>query len=153
MRKAVLSSLVLLILLIPGCSRNDEVNSVYEIGENMFITQIDDINLNYREYLGRTIKLEGLFMQNHWAGVDSYYVIRNAPGCCGDDGEVGFQVSWETPYEEDAGDDKRTYPKTSDWVEAQGELKSYERSGIIFVYIALSELNVLEKRGAEFVNR
>ena len=150
---SILFIIFLLVLFVTGCNRNnEEANNVYEIRENMFITQIDDINLNFREYLGRTIKLEGLFKHTHWEDNNWYFVFRNAPGCCGDDGEVGFEVSWSPDYFE-PDPEQRGFPNANEWVEAIGELRSYDFLGISFLYIALSELNVLEARGLEFVTR
>ena len=182
-KKAALASIVLAIL-ITGCNNGksnvpaapfsivqtggkSDVSSgdqVVEIRENMFITQINDINLNYRDYLERTIKLEGMLKIYTWNDNYYYYVIRNAPGCCGDDGEVGFEVSWKKDYQGPNGNgsndngsndnsDNETYPKPNDWVEVKGALKSYNFLGSTYLYLALSELNVLEKRGAEFVMR
>ena len=127
---------------------------IVDVRENMFLTQLNDINLNYRTYLGKTVKIQGMFKHLHWDGKDYYFVYRRTPGCCGDDGEVGFELSWNQDYQgSSTGPDGNTYPGTNDWVEARGVLRSYEKSGYPFLYLALAELNVLEERGAEFVNR
>ena len=137
-----------------GSAAGTSGGAVYEIKENMFITQINDILLNHKDYLGKTIKLEGIFVPFEWEGNYNYYVIRGAPGCCGDDGEIGFEVSWLPSHNgSDDGANRELYPQRNDWVEAQGKLGMYERSDMSFLYIALSEINVLEKRGAEFVTR
>ena len=120
------------------------------IREKMFIAQVNDVYLNRNDYMGKTIKLEGLFLYGEAGGREYCYVIRNGPGCCGDDGQVGFEVSWLPPGEASEGD-RVAYPKTYDWVEAQGVLEKYEDFGQNFLYLALSDLKVLEKRGAEFV--
>ena len=125
-----------------------------EIKETMFITQINDINLNWKSYLGKPIKLEGMFRHLSWNGNDSYHVYRRTPGCCGDDGEIGFELSWQKDYEgSQTGPDEHVYPAKDDWVEVQGVLGKYEKSGFPFLYLALSEINVLDKRGLEFVAR
>ena len=165
-KKAVLAS-VLFILLLAGCGNG--INNtgggarktagipsakVYEIKENMFITQINDIILNYNDYLGKTIKFEGIFRCNIWEGDYTNYVARDAPGCCGNDGEAGFIVTWNPSYQgTDDGSNQGAYPQKDDWVEVLGELKICKKPDMSFLYIALSELNVLEKRGAEFVSR
>ena len=151
MKKLIFVS-ILFALFIMGCSEKADDSGIVEIRENMFITQINDINLNYRSYLGRTIKLEGFFKHNFWEEYNWFYVIRNAPGCCGDDGEVGFEVSWNADYLNPEAE-QRGYPNPDEWVEAIGELKSYNFLGTNHIYLALSELNVLETRGAEFVTR
>jgi hypothetical protein len=45
----------------------------------------------------------------------------------------------------------RPYPKVDDWVVAQGVLKEYDEYGFPFLYLALSDLEVLDERGEAFV--
>jgi zinc transport system permease protein len=128
--------------------------AVFEIKEKMFIAQTNDIYLNPREYVGKTIKLEGLFKLEQYAGgADAPYcfVIRYGPGCCGYDGNAGFEVAWDSSGTLDRAAEK--YPREDDWVEAVGELKYYDEDDYPFLYIALSSLTVLDKRGAEFVTQ
>ena len=129
-------------------------DGLYVIRENMFISQIDHIFMNQRDYLGSSIKLEGNFVHNNLNGADWYFVLRNAPGCCGDDGEVGFIVTWNPEsLNGPSGEERSLYPAPDEWVEATGELRSFRSPGISIIYLALSELNVLETRGADFVLR
>jgi uncharacterized membrane protein YcgQ (UPF0703/DUF1980 family) len=125
-------------------------NAIIEIKEKMFIAQTNDVYLNPEEYLGKTIKLEGIFMPVQYEGHEDPYcfVIRYGPGCCGNDGNAGFEVVWETQSETE-----KSYPETDAWVEAAGTLKTYEEDGYPYLYLALTSLNVLDKRGAEFVNQ
>ena len=120
-------------------------NSIVEIKEKMFIAQVNDVYLNPDDYVGKTIKLEGLFMtQDNGAQIPPYYfVIRYGPGCCGNDGNAGFEVIW----------DKQTpvYPQDNEWVEAVGVFGSYEEDGYPYYCISLSSLKVLDERGQEFV--
>ena len=171
MKKAMLF-LIALVLIFSGCGKEKkggEKSSVnyddlikpaslstgpVEIKETMFITQINDVNLNYKSYLGKPVKLEGLFKHLHWNEKDSYFVYRRTPGCCGDDGEIGFELSWDENYQgSQTGPDDHIYPGRDDWVEVQGTLRNYEKSGFSFLYLALSEINVMDVRGAEFVTR
>ena len=117
---------------------------VVEIREKMFIAQTNDIYLNAEDYLGKTIRYEGIFDVDFWAemGTTYYYVIRYGPGCCGDDGDAGFEVRWEGAY-----------PEQNDWVEAVGVLEAYEEDGYQYLRLALSSLTVLPTRGAEFVSQ
>ena len=111
----------------------------------MFVSQVNDVYLNADDYLGKTIKLEGIFKQDQ--GYEKLYcfVLRYGPGCCGADGNVGFEVAW-------ANEQARPYPAADSCVEAAGVLKTYEEDGYDqFLYLDLSSLNVLSKRGAETV--
>jgi zinc transport system permease protein len=121
---------------------------IVEIKEKMFIAQTNDVYLNTDEYLGRTIKLEGLFKYEQYAGIDTAYcfVLRYGPGCCGNDGNAGFEVAWDH-------DAPPPYPEVDAWVEAVGTLSTYEEDGYPYVYISLSSLKVLDKRGAEYVTQ
>jgi len=118
---------------------------VIEIKEKMFISQVNDVYLNAEDYLGKTIKLEGLFKMEQGYDKSYCFVLRYGPGCCGYDGNVGFEVAWDKEKE-------KPYPGEDSWVEATGELKSYEEDGYNkFLYLDLASLNVLDKRGQETV--
>lgn len=120
--------------------------NIIEIRERMFVTQVNDVYLNAQSYMGRTIKLEGIFLTRQISENESiHYVIRYAPdGCCGGGGMIGFEVKWAN---------SRRYPENNSWVEATGVLKEYRSGPNRFLYLELSSLNVLETRGMEFVRQ
>jgi uncharacterized membrane protein YcgQ (UPF0703/DUF1980 family) len=117
-------------------------DNIVEIKEKMFIAQVNDVYLNTEDYLGKTIKLEGIFKQDQ--GYEKLYcfILRYGPGCCGNDGNVGFEVAWAS---------EKPYPAVDSWVEAIGELKTYEEYDYKYLYLDLVSLNVLRKRGLETV--
>jgi hypothetical protein len=120
---------------------------VVEIKEKMFIAQTNDVYLNPEDYMGKTIKLEGLFKSYSTEEYSASYcfVIRYGPGCCGNDGSAGFEVAWDG--------EAVPYPEEDAWVEAEGVLKTYEEDGYPYLYLSLSSLNIKEERGAEFVSQ
>jgi zinc transport system permease protein len=124
-------------------------DTTIEIIEKMFIAQTNDVYLNPEDYMGKTIKLEGIFVSEQYEGMESPYcfVLRYGPGCCGNDGNAGFEIAWDNT---EAG---KTWPAANDWVEAEGVLKTYEEDGYPYIYIALATLKVLDKKGAEFVTQ
>jgi zinc transport system permease protein len=126
---------------------------VVEIKEKLFIAQTNDVYLNAEDYLGKTIKLQGLFKQVQYEIRDEPYcfVLRYGPGCCGYDGSAGFEVAWDLKSGDAAAE--AAFPKEDDWVEAVGVLKSYEEDGYPYLYIELRSLDVLTARGAEFVSQ
>jgi zinc transport system permease protein len=132
----------------PAAVNND--SPTVEIKEKMFIAQTNDIYLNPEDYMGRTIKLEGIFTSEQYEGRESPYcfVIRYGPGCCGNDGSAGFEVAWD----ETAGTGE-TWPAPDDWVEATGVLKTYEEDGYPYLYLSLAALRTMDQRGAEFVTQ
>ncbi|MDR2537592.1 MAG: hypothetical protein LBC46_04730 [Treponema sp.] len=120
-------------------------SNIVEIKEKMFIAQVNDVYLNPDDYVGKTIKLEGLFMtQDNGAQIPPYYfVIRYGPGCCGNDGNAGFEVIWDNQ--------EPVYPRDNEWVEAVGVFGSYEEDGYPYYCLSLASLKVLDERGQEFV--
>lgn len=55
-----------------------------EITDNYFIEQTNDVFYNLNDYIGKTIKIEGLvYSYEDDEGKICYAVIRNTPGCCG----------------------------------------------------------------------
>jgi len=147
MRKGKFAAILIAasVLFLPaGCTKaKGEASDTIEIDEKMFIAQVNDVYLNAEDYLGKKIKLEGVFLRS--TGEEPYYfVVRYGPNCCGNDGIVGFEVAW-------AKEKAQPYPAADSWVEAEGVLKSYEEQGYTLSYIDLSSLNVLSKRGSENV--
>jgi uncharacterized membrane protein YcgQ (UPF0703/DUF1980 family) len=160
-----LAGVVLIALILPDRAtpasppeQSSTAPGVFEIREKMFIQQCNDIYLNPDEYLGRTVKLEGIYeeytdeIDDEINGINGTsgtfrYVIRYGPGCCGNDGVAGFQVLFDG-----LGDlDKNPAPKQNDWVEAVGTVEWDDREEEVSVLLKLSRLTVMEKRGAEFV--
>ncbi|MDR0320660.1 MAG: hypothetical protein LBI28_04085 [Treponema sp.] len=127
-----------------GCAKVNK--DIVEIKEKMFISQVNDVYLNFEDYLGRTIKLEGIFKsEQFYNDVEPYrFVIRYGPGCCGTDGNAGFEVKWNK-------DREQQYPAAESWVEATGILKIDKDGSAQYLYLDLSSLDVLSKRGAEVV--
>ena len=132
-------------LLIVGTSfltnctaRNSDI---IEIGERMFIGQVNEIYLNVGDYLGKTIKLEGIFKKSVYQDSTYYLVVRyGLDDCCGD-ANIGFEVRWpHFPTE---------YPAEYSWVEATGMLKQQGP----YLFLELSSLIVLDRRGSEFVRQ
>jgi uncharacterized membrane protein YcgQ (UPF0703/DUF1980 family) len=120
-------------------------NDVIVIKEKMFISQVNDVYLNTEDYLGKTIRLEGIFMNEKYHEEAYCFVIRYGPGCCGFDSNAGFEVKWDKSREQ-------PFPAADSWVEATGTLKLYsEDDSSQYLYLDLASLNILSKRGAEVV--
>jgi uncharacterized membrane protein YcgQ (UPF0703/DUF1980 family) len=116
-----------------------------EIREKLFIAQSNDVYLNAPDYLGKTIKYEGMFFGSYYEPTDSMYysVIRYGPGCCGTDGNAGFEVAWAEGLFET--------PENNDWVEVIGVLEAYEELGATYLRLNLLSMRELATRGAETV--
>jgi zinc transport system permease protein len=133
-------------LFVIGCTNKGTNKGTVEISEKMFLAQVNDVYLNAKDYLGRTIKLEGIFLSEQYSDDTEPYcfVIRYGPGCCGTDSNPGFEVKWDKSR-------LQPYPATESWVKAIGTLKMDKVGDTQYLYLDLSSLDVLSERGAEIV--
>ena len=166
--KRSISIFLILALLLAGCSNekpsekmpNDEAavedaNSELagekqsgidvDITEKMYVTYINEIYLNTEDYLGQTIRIQGMYKPyiDENTGLTYYYVYRTGPGCCGNDGSMcGFEFTWD-------GD----MPNDNDWIEVVGSLRSYDdEDGWTYLTLDSKSVTVMvEERGAESV--
>lgn len=126
-------------------SNNEEIlqvdmNNVLEITDNYFIAETNDIYLNLEEYVGTTIKIEGLI----YPYIDTsenkcYSVIRQTPGCCGSDGMAGLDIEYDGEY-----------PESNTWVEIIGVITKNKVKEGEFPLIKVSTMKIKEK-GVTFV--
>lgn len=87
-----------------------DMNNILEIKDNFFIEQTNDIYYNLKDYLGKTIKIEGfIFSYTDNNGEICYSIVRNTPGCCGNDGLAGLDIRYDGEY-----------PELKTWVEVIG---------------------------------
>jgi uncharacterized membrane protein YcgQ (UPF0703/DUF1980 family) len=113
-----------------------------EIKEKMFIAQVTDIELNASSYEGKVVKVEGMYFGyfDSYSDRDYNYVQRRSPGCCGNDGIVGFEFVFE-------GD----MPENNDWIEVIGKVELFTVEDRERVRLHAEKLTVKDERGAEFV--
>jgi|GEM_PF-44707 ABC-type Mn2+/Zn2+ transport systems, permease components len=122
--------------------KNRQNKEIVQIDEKVFMSQMTEIFANKEDYIGRTVSLEG-YMYTQGVGEDlTGGVVRNTPGCCGDDGILGFLYSW-------AGE----VPKANEWLRVTGVLTEQEKDGTVQFVLEAEEVEVLEKRGVEFVTQ
>lgn len=120
-------------------AKSSSSGKVVEIKEKMFIQQCNDIYTNPNDYKGKTIQVEGMYdsYTDEKTGKTRHAVIRKSPGCCGSDGVVGFEFSYDEQM-----------PNLNEWIKVTGTLEVEESENII---LHLSKLEVLKIRGKEFV--
>ena len=117
-----------------------DLNNMIEITDNFFIEQITDLSINLEDYIGKTIKIEGLiYSYEDYNGDICYAVVRNTPGCCGSDGLAGLDIR----YFED-------YPSEDTWVEIIGVVGTDVVFGSKIPAIHVETMNVKEA-GVTFV--
>ena len=119
-----------------------DMNNVIEIKERMFINQCNDVYLNPDDYRGKLIKLEGIYdgFTDEETGEKLNFVFRYGPGCCGYDGVTGFEFNYNG-----------NIPNPQDWIEVVGVVEILEIDNYETIRLNAISLNVLDKRGKEFV--
>ncbi len=119
-----------------------DMNNVIEIKERMFINQCNDVYLNPDDYRGKLIKLEGIYdgFTDDETGEKLNFVFRYGPGCCGYDGVAGFEFNYNG-----------NIPNPQDWIEVVGVVEILEIDNYETIRLNAISLNVLDKRGKEFV--
>ena len=147
MRTNLIITFLIILVFFASCAKENEI---IEIRERMFATHINDIFLNAEEYLGKTVRLEGIFRTGLTNNGDQlFYVFRFAPDdCCASNGMIGFEVRGQksilTPG---------NIPENDSWVEVTGVLSEAVYGRRKYLYIELTSLIELDIRGAEFVER
>ena len=109
-----------------------------DIGERFFVNQMFEIFLNYRQYLGNTIRYEGMFHTIQWGGDEFHVVFRYMLGCCGEEEILGFEVMLN---------DTDPFPDDT-WVEVIGELDQDDG----FLIVRVISITEMDQRGEAFVS-
>jgi uncharacterized membrane protein YcgQ (UPF0703/DUF1980 family) len=122
--------------------RSDEKIDV-EIREKMYKTQIDDIYVNTEDYLGETISIQGMCTAMNYGGDEIYHMVyREAfDGCCSNY-YCGLEFIWDGEI-----------PKDNEWIEVVGVLDEYTEYGDVYLTLRALSVEVLDKRGEEFVTQ
>lgn len=116
---------------------------IIEITEKMYVTYINDIYTNLKNYEGKKIRLEGMFTSTYDQVTNEtyYFVYRVGPGCCGNDGSM-CGLEFTTTDE---------IPEENAWIEVTGTLESYEQDGFEYLTLRDSKVVIKEERGQETV--
>ena len=125
--------------------------------ENTYVTLINDVYNNPGNYLGKVVQIDGMFTSEDFraqGGNIYYYVYRQGPGCCGNDGSMcGFEfktIDGTYPdYTPKSGDDNAAHP----WIQVIGTLEQYYE-GETGPYYTLNNATyqVMSTRGSEIVS-
>ena len=93
------------------------------------------------DYVGKIVKLEGLIYSYEDKNGDILYaVVRNTPGCCGNDGLAGLDIRYD-----------KDYPKKDTWVEVVGVVESETVNGSELPALKVSSM-IEKEKGTTFVN-
>jgi len=123
---------------------NSADTDIIDIGEKMFVGQMNDIYANTDDYIGKTIRYEGFYVcyEDESTGASYPCIIRNGPGCCGYDSQVGFEFSWDGEL-----------PQDDDWCRLTGVVAIYQEDGFDYIKIDATNLEILPVRGNDTVTQ
>jgi uncharacterized membrane protein YcgQ (UPF0703/DUF1980 family) len=128
---------------LKGSEAQPDDKKIIEIKEKMFVQQCFDIYENPDDYEDKLVKIEGIC--DVWEEDDEtlYAVYRRTPGCCGDDGVMGFQFTYNgTPT-----------LAADNWISVTASvLLDESEDGYTIITLAATDVTVMEKRGKEFVS-
>ena len=138
--------LTLVVVCLSGCGNSTKLNDTLDITEGAFLTQITDINNNSASYIGKIIKIEGMFEADDHDGHHShYYVYRNAAVYDKDHrhehiNKIGLEFSYNG-----------NMPKDNDWISVVGILRNSTENGHTSITLEASSVTVLSERGTETI--
>ena len=115
-------------------------DGILQITDRLFVTQLDDIYLNPQNYEGKDIKIEGLMYSSTYVDITYNYVVRNTPGCCGNDGLAGLEIKYDGEL-----------PENDSWIKITGTIIMEEFSTIGKPVIEVKTIEIMEEKGQDFV--
>jgi len=151
MKKNLFILLSLSLLLYTGCSNKDKSQNsdnaslkiknvdvdLTILSSTMVYAEVFNIMSKPDSYLGKTIKLNGLFYSSYYDENDTtyyYVVITDATSCC----PQGLEFIWngERKYPED-------YPDERSKIEVTGVFGSYNEFGETYYHLLVEDLRML----------
>jgi uncharacterized membrane protein YcgQ (UPF0703/DUF1980 family) len=121
--------------------KNFDGNVDIVVGDNLYTTQINDWYTNFDQYKGKTVEIEGYYIDDY---APYTFVGRFGPTCpyCN-----GGYVSFEFYTQEDLSELK----SVEDWIKVKGILRQGEDTNGIFYYIEVLSLEKMDKVGKDTV--
>ena len=150
--KKTLIMIIMICLISLGCGKNvsetKNNDEIKVINDNVFIQMTDDMFFNSEDYESQIFQIEGLMLTEPEStaaeGVNPdklhYFIVRKTPGCCGNDGLAGLEISYNG-----------TIPEDETWVVGKGIWKPNGYSSYNGWILELYSLEALETRGNEFL--
>lgn len=122
---------------------DEDVKADIVLKDNYFDTQIADINLNFDNYEGKTIEIEGLYFENETYTFVGRYALSNlCPTCPA--GYSYFEYEWN-------GDKVFSLKDSESWIKVIGTLKK-GNDGVDYYYIDASSIELMNEKGQETVS-
>lgn len=91
----------------------DIKDGIINISDGIFLPLVNDIYINKDEYIGKKVRIIGQIVkeQDTLTKETFYAILREGPGCCYNDGVIGFEFITDGKY-----------PEPEKWVEMVGEI-------------------------------
>ena len=111
------------------------------VGNNLYTTQINDWYMNFNQYVGKTVEIEGYYIDDY---APYTFIGRYGPTCpyCN-----GGYVSFEFYTQEDLS----LLKSAKDWINVKGILRQGEDTSGIFYYIEVLSFVKMDKVGMDTV--
>lgn len=111
------------------------------VGDNLFTTQINDWYMNFDKYEGKSVEIEGYFINDYAPYI---FVGRYGPSCpyCN-----GGYVSFEFYTQNDLSE----FKSVQDWIKVIGILRQGKDESGVFYYIEVLSLEKMDKVGKDTV--
>jgi len=111
------------------------------VGDNLYTTQINDWYTNFDQYIGKTVEIEGYYIDDY---APYTFIGRYGPTCpyC-NGGYVSFEFYTQ--------DDLSGLKSAKDWINVKGILRQGEDTNGIFYYIEVLSLVKMDKVGMDTV--
>ena len=144
---------VLLLFMLVGCSEEQPVSyskkeevkagdllvdvDLTSLSNTMLYAKIYDIMDSPKDYLGKTIKIVGMFAKGEDEDGNNHYAIAasDLAGCC----VSALEVIWvgDHVYPDD-------YPELNQVIKIQGEFKTFEYKGNTMYYIETHDIMIFK---------
>lgn len=111
------------------------------VGDNLYTTQINDWYMNFDKYEGKSVEIEGYFINDY---APYTFVGRYGPSCpyC-NGGYVSFEFYTQ--------DDLSTLKSVQDWIKVKGILRQGKDDSGVFYYIEVLSLEKMDQVGMDTV--
>jgi len=113
------------------------------IGNNYFDTQLSDININFTKYEGKTIEIEGFFIEDTPYTFIGRYSESNLCAYC-PQGYSYFEYEWH-------GNNAFSFTNEQEWLKVVGTLRRGTDEFGEYYYIDASSIKVMNERGQDTV--
>lgn len=122
---------------------NEEIKPEIVIGDNYFATQVLDMSMNFEQYEGKTIEIEGLYFENMpYTFVGRFSTSVVCPTC--PTGYSYFEYEWH-------GDEELNLTDSDNWIKIIGTLKLGNDGAIDYPYIDVNSIEIMNEKGIETV--